>query len=98
MAVLRLLSAIRGRRCFLGEGVCWLPAVPLSCAPLPLPARFALGGFLRRWGAIRGRLPFTPGFMGEGFRAVFPVVVIRIVADLLMDPFLGVEIMVPFLP
>jgi hypothetical protein len=36
--------------------------------------------------------------MGEGFRAVFPVVVIRIVADLLMDPFLGVEIMVPFLP
>jgi hypothetical protein len=35
--------------------------------------------------------------MGEGFRAVFPVVVIRIVANLLMDRFLRVEVMVPFL-
>jgi uncharacterized membrane protein len=35
--------------------------------------------------------------MGQGFGAVFPIVVIGVVADLLVDALLGVEIVGPSL-
>lgn len=50
--------------------------------------RGGTGGWLGRTAAAS-----DPGFMGQGFGAVFPIVVVGIVANLLMDAFLRLEIM-----